>query len=317
MIIKKDGVKINLTESDIRKLNKTLLKEQKVSKIIQKVDEDICLILCKIKIASVGSRGPIVKAIQNALYKIVGDWGGYNPQIEGKSGYGGGMSPDCGSDLKTCDGIFKKFTKAAVKLFQEDYNKRKNGSLKPDGIVGFNTLTALCDVGLIDCPQCACVDVKKQYESTRKKDDQTSGGGGSKKTRGSGFDALDCDVIKKCLKAALTAKERDIIAPTALYKLKDCIGITDEMLNPTTTDPSGGVTLTELPEGWKKEFDCILEYSDKGLWYQEGKSWYFVFTESSRNKYYDNGRMWHVIDGVTYPYRCDGGDIAYTRTKAK
>jgi len=166
MRIKKNGVTINLTESDIKKLDVFLLTE-KVSSTVQQGDT-WCDIICKRKIASVGSNGDIVKHIQHALAKGCGDYGPYNPTKGG-----GGMSESCSIEYTGCDGKFRKETKKAVEEFQKDANTYHKKGLKVDGIVGANTLKAMCDIlgcSLTKeaCGKCNCNEDKKQLP---KKDD--------------------------------------------------------------------------------------------------------------------------------------------------
>ena len=151
MKIKKGGTIINLTEGDIKKLAKSLLTER-VSNLIQQGDT-WCDIRCKRKIAAHGSNGDIIKHIQHALAKGVLEgpvgqsYGPYNPDKGG-----GGMSEACAKNWKSCDGKFREETKKAVKEFQDDIKE-----LTTDGIVGLNTLNALCKYGF-DLPQEACED---------------------------------------------------------------------------------------------------------------------------------------------------------------
>ena len=130
MKIKKNGVTINLSESDISRISKTLLKEQRAD-IIQQGDTDSCLIVCDTKHAKIGSNGLIVKQIQHALAD-----GGFNVPRGG-----GGRT----------------HTRNAVKEFQKKYK------LTPDGIVGPLTLKIMCEkyggnVGGGMCPDCKCDD---------------------------------------------------------------------------------------------------------------------------------------------------------------
>ncbi len=199
MRIKKNGVTINLTESDIKKLDVFLLTE-KVSSTIQQGDT-WCDIICKRKIASVGSNGDIVKHIQHALAKgceslSMNDFGPYNPTKGG-----GGMSESCSQSWDDCDGKFRKETKKAVEEFQKDANTYSKKGLKVDGIVGANTLKAMCDgldCGLTKeaCGKCNCNEDKKQLP---KKDDPGQWAPGEPGFGDGWFDKVDCKTIKACI----------------------------------------------------------------------------------------------------------------------
>ena len=195
MRIKKNGVTINLTESDIKKLDVFLLTE-KVSSTIQQGDT-WCDIICKRKIASVGSNGDIVKHIQHALAKGCGDYGPYNPTKGG-----GGMSESCSIEYTGCDGKFRKETKKAVEEFQKDANTYHKKGLKVDGIVGANTLKAMCDIlgcSLTKeaCGKCNCNEDKKQLPP--KKDDPGQWAPGEPGFGDGWFDKVDCKTIKACI----------------------------------------------------------------------------------------------------------------------
>ena len=78
-----------------------------------------------------GSNGDVVKMIQHLLYN-----GGYNQEYSG-----GGMTGDaCYGKWQHCDGKFRRHTKDAVLEFQREYG------LKPDGVVGYQTLSKMCEV---------------------------------------------------------------------------------------------------------------------------------------------------------------------------
>jgi hypothetical protein len=207
MRIKKNGVTINLTESDIKKLDVFLLTE-KVSSIIQQGDT-WCDIICKRKIVSVGSNGDIVKHIQHALAKGCGDYGPYNPTKGG-----GGMSESCSQSWDDCDGKFRKETKKAVEEFQKDANTYHKKGLKVDGIVGANTLKAMCSIGADSnnelkiefscfdlpkdaCSQCNCNEDKKQLQP--KKYDPGQWAPGEQGFGDGWFDKVDCKTIKACI----------------------------------------------------------------------------------------------------------------------
>lgn len=116
--------------------------------------DTLCAIKCKIKVAMIRCpKSDEVKQIQHALAKK-----GYF------GGEGGGMSKKCAEDVQACDGIFDWRTKKAVTEFQTEF-----GLTPIDGIVGYDTLTAMEDNGIIDKLQCDC---EKQKEQDKIQDDK-------------------------------------------------------------------------------------------------------------------------------------------------
>ena len=115
--------------------NKTLMGiiTEQYSGIIKRGDVP-CDIWCKKKSAQEGSRGDVVKMIQNILSSGCGDIGPYNAEK-----LGGGINEGCIENWTDCDGKFGPETEKAVKEFQEDV-----GQLEVDGKVGWNTLNSLC-----------------------------------------------------------------------------------------------------------------------------------------------------------------------------
>jgi hypothetical protein len=115
--------------------NKTLMGiiTEQYSGIIKRGDVP-CDIWCKRKSAQEGSRGDVVKMIQNLLSSGCGDIGPYNAEK-----LGGGINEGCIENWTDCDGKFGPETEKAVKEFQEDV-----GKLEVDGKVGWNTLNSLC-----------------------------------------------------------------------------------------------------------------------------------------------------------------------------
>ena len=115
--------------------NKTLMGiiTEQYSGIIKRGDVP-CDIWCKKKSAQEGSRGDVVKMIQNLLSSGCGDIGPYNAEK-----LGGGINEGCIENWTDCDGKFGPETEKAVKEFQEDV-----GKLEVDGKVGWNTLHSLC-----------------------------------------------------------------------------------------------------------------------------------------------------------------------------
>jgi len=110
-----------------------ILLEQYSGGIIKEGDVP-CDIWCKIKTAQRGSRGDVVKMIQNILANGCGEKGPYNAE-----NLGGGINEGCIDNWTDCDGKFGPETEKAVEEFQEDA-----GQLEVDGKVGWNTLNSLC-----------------------------------------------------------------------------------------------------------------------------------------------------------------------------
>jgi hypothetical protein len=96
-----------------------------------------CDIWCKRKTAKLGSRGDVVKMIQNVLAGGCGEYGPYNSEK-----LGGGLNDGCAENWTNCDGKFGPETEKAVEEFQGEGGL----TLTVDGKVGFNTLSALCKV---------------------------------------------------------------------------------------------------------------------------------------------------------------------------
>ena len=158
--------KIKLTESQLTEIISQVLTEAYGGGIIQEGDIP-CYIWCKRKYAKRGSRGDVVKMIQHLLARGCGDFGPYNPD---KSG--GGMNEGCAENWTNCDGKFEKETKKAVEDYQRDANMYSKKGLQVDGQVGYNTLSALCelcykptvfpdDFTLCD-KQCKCETIKDE-----------------------------------------------------------------------------------------------------------------------------------------------------------
>ena len=150
---------IKLTENQLNKIVKRVLSESYEGGAIQQQDKP-CDIWCKIKLAKTGSNGDVVKMIQHLLSHA-----GYNNKY-----LGGGMEGGCGKEWEKCDGKYRKHIKDAVLEFQGD------NDLKPDGVVGHDTLTKMCEVlkvaGSADnskqilCnKQCNCDDKQSQIDN--------------------------------------------------------------------------------------------------------------------------------------------------------
>lgn len=120
---------VKLKESDLQRIVKRVLTESYEGGAIQQQDKP-CDIWCKIKLAKSGSNGDVVKMIQHLL-----SHGGYNNKY-----LGGGMKGGCGKEWEKCDGKYRKHTKEAVVEFQRKYK------LKVDGVVGYDTLSKMCEV---------------------------------------------------------------------------------------------------------------------------------------------------------------------------
>jgi len=148
---------IKLKESDLQRIVKRVLTESYEGGSIQ-IGDVPCDIWCQQKLAKSGSNGDIVKMIQHLLSR-----GGYNPKYSG-----GGMTGDkCYGKWQYCDGKFRGHTKDAVIEFQREYG------LTPDGVVGYNTLSKMCEVlspeptsnfNLCD-KQCRCSDIDSDRDS--------------------------------------------------------------------------------------------------------------------------------------------------------
>ena len=203
--------------------SKFLIKEIYEGGLIQQGDK-LCDILCKTKYAANGSltieQNGVVKQIQHALAKGFGDWGPYNPTKGG-----GGMSQKCAANIEACDGKFKKETKQAVIEFQNDANKFGKKGLKADGIVGFNTLKALCEfLDGLTCPDCNC--------NEEKSGDQTGDQTGDNPSENviSDITNVRCEKVKACVIKYIMIPGPDI------KKFYDCVGgVATERI----TDPVG------------------------------------------------------------------------------
>ena len=124
--------KIKLTESQLTEIISKVISEQSYSGGIIQEGDIPCDIWCKRKSAQEGSRGKVVKMIQQLLSTDggLGEFGPYgNP----------GTNDGCAYDWENCDGKFGPDTERAVRHLQENLH------IEIDGKVGFDTLTALCD----------------------------------------------------------------------------------------------------------------------------------------------------------------------------
>ena len=193
---------VRLTESDLTKIIKKVLLEQKVTECVVEGDT-LCPIKCKVKVAKKKCpRSTEVKQIQNALAK-----GGFY------KGEGGGMSKACATDVESCDGIFDWRTEQAVL----EYQKSKI-ALSTDGVVGFNTLMELINDGLIKVPQCNC---KEQPNKKNEVIDRKSKGEKWYEGIGSGQQYLDCDSIKYCLSIAKSNKGNEWLTFLNCFTTRD------------------------------------------------------------------------------------------------
>jgi len=119
--------------------NKTLMGiiTEQYSGIIKRGDVS-CDIWCKRKSAQEGSRGKVVKMIQQLLSTD----GGLGDYFYGYDKVG--INDGCAYDWENCDGKYGPETKKTIEKFQKEYGQ----GLDVDGKVGYDTLTALC--GSID-----------------------------------------------------------------------------------------------------------------------------------------------------------------------
>jgi hypothetical protein len=126
--------KIKLTESQLTEIIQKVISEQYGGGIIMKGDVP-CDIWCKRKSAQEGSRGDVVKMIQQLLSAdgVLGEY------FYGRDNVG--VNDGCAYDWVNCDGKYGPQTKKTIEKFQEEYGQ----GLEVDGKVGYNTLTALCD----------------------------------------------------------------------------------------------------------------------------------------------------------------------------
>jgi hypothetical protein len=178
--------------------NKRILGES-YKGVIKKEDKS-CAIWCKEKIAKVGSSGDVIKLIQHHLSKGLSKYGPYNPNRGG-----GGMSESCSSNYKDCDGIFRSETKKAVEEFQRDAN------ISPDGVVGYNTLTKICELLARDNyePSNTLCSKQCQCEGEQKRD--TDYVPDDTKVLNKSFIELiykyDCESLKACMKKLFSKKD--------------------------------------------------------------------------------------------------------------
>ena len=116
--------------------NKTLMGiiTEQYSGIIKRGDVS-CDIWCKRKSAQEGSRGKVVKMIQ----QILSTDGGLGDYFYGYDNVG--INDGCAYDWENCDGKYGPETKKTIEKFQKEYGQ----GLDVDGKVGYDTLTALCD----------------------------------------------------------------------------------------------------------------------------------------------------------------------------
>ena len=126
--------KIKLTESQLTDIISKVISEQYSGGKIKEGDVP-CDIWCNRKTAKLGSRGDVVKMIQNVLAGGCGEYGPYNSEK-----LGGGLNDGCAENWTNCDGKFGPETEKAVEEFQGEGGL----TLTVDGKVGFNTLSALC-----------------------------------------------------------------------------------------------------------------------------------------------------------------------------
>ena len=126
--------KIKLTESQLTDIISQVISEQYSGGVIMEGDVP-CDIWCKRKSAQEGSRGDVVKMIQQLLSAdgVLGDYWYGRDKV--------GVNEGCGSDWENCDGKYGPQTRNTIEKFQEEYGQ----GLEVDGKVGYNTLKALCD----------------------------------------------------------------------------------------------------------------------------------------------------------------------------
>ena len=221
---------IKLTENDLNRIVKKVINEAYEGGIVQSGDKP-CTIWCKEKLAKVGSNGFTVQLIQNLLAH-----NGFNNKY-----LGGGMTGGCGKYYERCDGKFRKHTKDAVLEFQREYG------LTPDGVVGYNTLSKMCEVlkssretlqnefDLLCDNDCNCKRSGDQLgtlpDRNRNRRDQI------------GFDDIDvynpinkvkCDTLKSCVyKYIITDRGLASVVGSNKPDIKGfmrCIGLTDRDL---------------------------------------------------------------------------------------
>jgi len=201
--------------------NKTLMGiiTEQYSGIIKRGDVS-CDIWCKRKSAQEGSRGKVVKMIQQLLSTD----GGLGDYFYGRDNVG--VNDGCAYDWENCDGKYGPETKKTIEKFQKEYGQ----GLDVDGKVGYDTLTALCGsidqewmtihgkdwVGFTLCDQqCQCTEgtdspgdgIQDVIDSIEKDDNHNCEGDGGCNEEwiidnwDDGLDGMsdDCDRIKACL----------------------------------------------------------------------------------------------------------------------
>jgi len=126
--------KIKLTEAQLTEIISQVISEQYSGGIIMEGDVP-CDIWCMRKSAQEGSRGKVVKMIQQLL-STDGALGDYFYGYDNV-----GVNDGCGANWENCDGKYGPQTKKTIEKFQEEYGQ----GLDVDGKVGHDTLTALCD----------------------------------------------------------------------------------------------------------------------------------------------------------------------------
>ena len=234
-----------------------------------------CDIWCKIKVAKRGSRGDVVKMIQNVLAGGCGDYGPYNPEK-----LGGGLNEGCAENWTDCDGKFGPETEKAVKEFQGEGGL----TLDVDGKVGFNTLSALCKV----CYGAGSPKVSAEYILCQKecdcKQQQGTDDGGEIIDVIDGDDWFididispeygnDCDRIKACLKYAINQRGEH------WYHFKECMtkkgvgekieGCEARCTQGCPEDPPAGTPVTAVMSWcWDGEKCKTLSWGG-GPWYSQ------------------------------------------------
>jgi hypothetical protein len=199
---------IKLNERQLNKIVKRVLSESYEGGIIQRGDVP-CHIWCQQKLAKVGSNGDVVKMIQHLLFN-----GGYNKKYSG-----GGMTGDaCEGKWQHCDGKFRKHTKDAVLEFQRDH-----ADLTNDGVVGYQTLSKMCEVlspnrytsNFTLCEkQCRCNDIDIDNDQDDFDDIDVY----------NPINRVECDTLKSCVYKYLYKTAPDIKG------FMRCTGLTDSDL---------------------------------------------------------------------------------------
>jgi len=199
-----------------------LLKEYYLG-LIQQGDAP-CEIWCKVKLAKTGSNGDVVKMIQHLL-----SHGGYNNKY-----LGGGMKGGCGKEWQKCDGKYRKHTKDAVLEFQ-----RKYSGLKDDGIVGYDTLSKMCEAlkvansadnskQILCKQQCKCDDIGQRPPRLDNEDPIVPPGVGEYVPTGK-----DCATIVACIRQMGSSEGHG----DKWYKFIKCLGkFKDKIFPPKQKD---------------------------------------------------------------------------------